>query len=218
MSVKLRLEGGEMEETGVRKYHAVTARTASFIGRDVIGRYCGLGYEQRLKAILLSCSVSVFGSIAAFAGAPGPSHDNAAATTQRTGPAASQTVDECLAWDIACRLEQPVWLVAGPGDRGHEGGAGGGTDTGAETGTSDDGTSDDGTSDGGTGDGGTGDGGHDGGTSDGGGDDGGGGRDNKGLGNGDENDGSSDNGSGNTDDDNPGKGGGGNGGNGHGGS
>ncbi|MCH7475879.1 MAG: hypothetical protein IIA27_14585, partial [Gemmatimonadetes bacterium] len=88
MSVKLRLEGGEMEETGVRKYHAVTARTASFIGRDVIGRCCGLGYEQRLKAILLSCSVSVFGSIAAFAGAPGPSHDNAAATTQRTGPAA----------------------------------------------------------------------------------------------------------------------------------
>ncbi len=176
-----------MEETGVRKYHAVTARTASFIGRDVIGRYCGLGYEQRLKAILLSCSVSVFGSIAAFAGAPGPSHDNAAATTQRTGPAASQTVDECLAWDIACRLEQPVWLVAGPGDRGHEGGAGGGTDTGAETGTSDGGTSDGG--------------------SDGGGDDGG--RDNKGLGNGDENDGSSDNGSGNTDDDNPGKGGGG---------
>jgi hypothetical protein len=222
-----------MEETGVRKYHAVTARTASFIGRDVIGRYCGLGYEQRLKAILLSCSVSVFGSIAAFAGAPGPSHDNAAATTQRTGPAASQTVDECLAWDIACRLEQPVWLVAGPGDRGHEGGAGGGTDTGAETGTSDDGTSDGGTgdgghdggtSDGGTSDGGTSDGGtSDGGTSDGGGDDGGGddgggGRDNKGLGNGDENDDSSDNGSGNTDDDNPGKGGGGKGGNGHGGS
>ena len=192
MSVKLRMEGGEMEETGVRKYHAVTARTASFIGRDVIGRCCGLGYEQRLKAILLSCSVSVFGSIAAFAGAPGPSHDNAAATTQRTGPAASQTVDECLAWDIACRLEQPVWLVAGPGDRGHEGGAGGGTDTGAETGTSD------------------------GGSDDGGGDDGG--RDNKGLGNGDENDDSSDNGSGNTDGDNPGKGGGGNGGNGHGGS
>ncbi len=195
-----------MEETGVRKYHAVTARTASFIGRDVIGRCCGLGYEQRLKAILLSCSVSVFGSIAAFAGAPGPSHDNAAATTQRTGPAASQTVDECLAWDIACRLEQPVWLVAGPGDRGHEGGAGGGTDTGAETGTSDGGASDGG-SDGGT---------SDGGSDDGGGDDGG--RDNKGLGNGDENDDSSDNGSGNTDGDNPGKGGGGNGGNGHGGS
>ena len=191
-----------MEETGVRKYHAVTARTASFIGRDVIGRCCGLGYEQRLKAILLSCSVSVFGSIAAFAGAPGPSHDNAAATTQRTGPAASQTVDECLAWDIACRLEQPVWLVAGPGDRGHEGGAGGGTDTGAETGTSDGGTSDGGTSDGGSDDGGG----------------GAGGRDNKGLGNGDENDDSSDNGSGNTDGDNPGKGGGGNGGNGHGGS
>jgi len=206
MSVKLRMEGGEMEETGVRKYHAVTARTASFIGRDVIGRCCGLGYEQRLKAILLSCSVSVFGSIAAFAGAPGPSHDNAAATTQRTGPAASQTVDECLAWDIACRLEQPVWLVAGPGDRGHEGGAGGGTDTGAETGTSDGGASDGG-SDGGT---------SDGGSDDGGGDDGG--RDNKGLGNGDENDDSSDNGSGNTDGDNPGKGGGGNGGNGHGGS
>ncbi len=150
MSVKLRLEGGEMEETGVRKYHAVTARTASFIGRDVIGRYCGLGYEQRLKAILLSCSVSVFGSIAAFAGAPGPSHDNAAATTQRTGPAASQTVDECLAWDIACRREQPVWLVAGPGDRGHDGGT---SDGGHDGGTSDGGTSDGGRDDKGLGNG-----------------------------------------------------------------
>ena len=221
MSVKLRLEGGEMEETGVRKYHAVTARTASFIGRDVIGRCCGLGYKQRLKAILLSCTVGVVSLIAGCAGAPGPSHDNAAATTQRTGPAASQTVDECLAWDIACRREQPVWLVAGPGDRGHEGGAGGPSDSGPSgSGPSGSGPSDSGP--GGSGPGGPSDSGPsnsgpgDSGPSGSGPDDGG--RDNKGLGNGDENDGSSDNGSGNTDDDNPGKGGGGNGGNGHGGS
>ncbi len=204
-----------MEETCARKYLSVTAHTASNMRRDVIGRYCGPGVEQHLKAILLSCSVSVFGSIAAFAGTADPSHDNAAATTQWTGPAANQTVDECLAWDIACRLEQPVgagpggpW--AGLGGRDHEGGGGGSDDGGSDHGGSDHGGSDDGGSDDGGG-------GHDGGGDDGGSDDGGGhdgGRDDKGLGNGDENDDSSDNGSGNTDDDNPGKGGGGNRGNG----
>ncbi len=203
-----------MEETCARKYLSVTAHTASNMRRDVIGRYCGPGVEQHLKAILLSCSVSVFGSIAAFAGTADPSHDNAAATTQWTGPAANQTVDECLAWDIACRLEQPVgagpggpW--AGLGGRDHEGGGGGSDDGGSDDGGSDGGGSDGGGSDGGGSD--------DGGSDHGGGDEGGsddGGRDNKGLGNGDENDDSSDNGSGNTDDDNPGKGGGGNRGNG----
>ncbi len=208
-----------MEETCARKYLSVTAHTASNMRRDVIGRYCGPGVEQHLKAILLSCSVSVFGSIAAFAGTADPSHDNAAATTQWTGPAANQTVDECLAWDIACRLEQPVgagpggpW--AGLGGRDHEGGGGGSDDGGSDDGGSDGGGSDGGGSDGGGSDGGGSD---DGGSDHGGGDEGGsddGGRDNKGLGNGDENDDSSDNGSGNTDDDNPGKGGGGNRGNG----
>ena len=114
-----------MEETGVRKCHSVTALTARVIRRGVIGRYHWLRFEPSLKVILLSCTVGVVSLIAGCAGTSGPSQDNAVNSTQRAGSMASQAVDECLAWDIACRLEQPVWLVAGPGDRGNEGGAGG---------------------------------------------------------------------------------------------
>ncbi len=119
-----------MEETGVRKCHSVTARTARVIRRGVIGRYHWLRVEPRLKVILLSSTMAVLGACA-FTGTSGGSLDSAGNTAQRTGPAASQTVDECLPWDIACRLEQPVGTVsgepsAGPGDGGNEGGAGGG--------------------------------------------------------------------------------------------
>ena len=115
-----------MEETGVRKCHSVTARTARVIRRDVIGRYHWLRVEPRLKVILLSSTMAVLGACA-FTGTSGGSLDSAGNTAQRTGPAASQTVDECLAWDIACRLEQPVWLVAGPGGSGPGGSGPGGS-------------------------------------------------------------------------------------------
>ncbi len=123
-----------MEETGVRKCHSVTAGTARVIRRGGIGRYHWLRVEPRLKVILLSSTMAVLGACA-FTGTSGGSLDSAGNTAQRTGPAASQTVDECLPWDIACRLEQPVWFVAGPGDGGNEGGAGGGTSGSTDTGT-----------------------------------------------------------------------------------
>ncbi len=233
-----------MENSGVRKHQSVTARTDGVVRRDVAGSHRGLGFKPCLKAILLSCTVGVFGSafgsVAAFAGTSDPARDDAADLARLTGQAASQTVDECFVWDIACLLERPVGAVPGgpspgPGDRGQDGDDGGTDDGGDDDGGTDDGGDDDGgTDDGGDDDGGTDDGGEDdggdddggtddGGTDDGGTDDGGtadGGKDNKGLGNGDENDDSSDNGHGNTDPDNPGKGGGkgGNGGNGQSGS
>ncbi len=82
-----------MEETGVRNCHSATARTASVIRRDVFGRYHWLRFEPGLKVILLSCTVGVVGLIAGCAGTSGPSQDNAADSTQRTGLAANQTVD-----------------------------------------------------------------------------------------------------------------------------
>ncbi len=176
----------KMGKTGVRKCHSVTARTAGALRRDVIGRYHWLRFEPSLRVILLSCTVGVVSLIAGCTGTSGPSQDNAADSTLRAGLAASQTIDECLPRDIACRQEQTALLVVGPGDLGNEGGAGGGTsgstDTGGDTGGGDTG----------------------------GGDTGGdtGGRDNKGHGNGNENDNSADNGGDNTDADNPGQGGG----------
>ncbi len=83
----------KMEQTGVRKCHSVTARTARVIRRDVIGRYHWLRFEPRLKVILLSCTLGVVSLIAGCAGTSGPSQDNAADSTQRTGLAANQTVD-----------------------------------------------------------------------------------------------------------------------------
>ena len=138
-----------MEQTGVRKGHSVAARTARVIRRDVIGRYHWLRVEPRLKVILLSSTMAVLGACA-FTGTSGGSLDSAGNTAQWTGPAASQTIDECLAWDLACREEQTALLVVGPGDLGNEGGAGGGTsgstdtgtDTGSDTGGSDTGGSD----------------------------------------------------------------------------
>ena len=210
-----------MEETGVRKCHSVTAGTARVIRRGGIGRYHWLRVEPRLKVILLSSTMAVLGACA-FTGTSGGSLDSAGNTVQRTravasqSVVASQTVDECFAWDIACRLEQPVWLVAGPGDRGHEGSAGGGT---SGSGPGGSGPGDSGTSDSGPGGSGPGDSGSDTGSDTGSGTGSGSdtgtdtgtetdGKENKGLGNGDENKDSADNGAGNTDPDNPGKGGG----------
>ena len=128
-----------MNETGVRKCHSVTARTARVFRRDVIGRYHWLRFEPRLKVILLSCAVGVLGPVVAFAGAAGHFHGSAVNSTQPTGSVASQTVDECLAvppplvppWDIGCLLERPVGTVAdgppsGSDDRGGGGDTGGG--------------------------------------------------------------------------------------------
>ena len=89
-----------MENSGVRKCHSVTARTARVARRDVIARYHGLRFEPSLRVILLSCTVGVVSLIAGCAGTSGPSQDNAADSTQRTGLAANQTVDmDCGARD-----------------------------------------------------------------------------------------------------------------------
>ena len=64
------------------------------IRRDVIARYHGLKFEPSLRVILLSCTVGVFGPIAAFAGTAGYFPASAVDSTLRTGPVASQTVDE----------------------------------------------------------------------------------------------------------------------------
>ncbi len=66
------------------------------IRRDVVGRYHWLRFEPRLKVILLSCTLVVVSLIAGCAGTSGPSQDNAADSTQRTGLAANQTVDNAL--------------------------------------------------------------------------------------------------------------------------
>ncbi len=127
-----------MKNSDVWKHHSVTARTARVIRCDFVGKYLGLRFEPRLKVILLSCGVGVVSLIAGCVGTSGSSQDNAADSMQWTGLVAVQSVDECLAWDIACLLEKPVGAVPGA----------------SETGTGDSGTG----GDGGTGDGGTGDG------------------------------------------------------------
>ncbi len=63
------------------------------IRRGVIGRYRGLTFEPRLKVVLLSCTVGMVSLIAGCAATSGPSQENAADSTQRTGLAANQTVD-----------------------------------------------------------------------------------------------------------------------------
>ena len=97
-----------MENSGVRKQHSVTARSGRGVRRDVIASYRGFGFKPCLKAILLSCTVCAFGSVAAFAGTPDPARDNPADLARSAGQVASQAVDECFVWDIACLLERPV--------------------------------------------------------------------------------------------------------------
>ena len=167
-----------MENSNVRKHRASTARSDRVVPRDVIGSYRGFGFKPRLKAILLSCTVCAFGSalgsVAAFAGTADTANDNGAHSARRAGVAASQAVDECFVWDIACLLERPVGAVPGPGERGQDGDDGGDDDGDDDGGTDDGGTDDGGTDDGGDDDGGTDDGGTDDGvTDDGGPDDGG---------------------------------------------
>ena len=57
---------GKMPKTGVRKSLSLTTDNSGVLRRDVIGRYHRLGFEPRLKAILLSCTVGVLGPVAAF--------------------------------------------------------------------------------------------------------------------------------------------------------
>ncbi len=65
-----------MKNSGVWKHHSVTARTARVIRCDCVGKYRGLRFEPRLKAILLSCSVGVVSLIAGCVGTSGSSQDN----------------------------------------------------------------------------------------------------------------------------------------------
>ena len=126
-----------MEETGVRKCHAVTARTARVVRRDVIGRYNWLRFEPRLKVILLSCTMGVLGSFSAYAGSSGLPLGANIGKSAPAGSVAAQTAEKCwlvTPWDLNCLLLQPVGTVPGafppgPGDReggpsGHSGPSG----------------------------------------------------------------------------------------------
>ncbi len=77
------------------------------IRRGLIGRYHWLRFEPSLRVILLSCTVGVVSLIAGCAGTSGPSQDNAADSTQRTGLAANQTVD------MACGARDSVVATLG---------------------------------------------------------------------------------------------------------
>ena len=177
--------------------------------------YCGLKFTWTLKVLLLSGTMSVLGSLAAYAGSPGLPLDASPGVANEmavsAGSVVGQAIEECKPWDIACLLLRPVGTVAGPPsgeDRGQDGNPGGGGDD--DGGTDDGGTDDGGTDDGGTDDGGTDDGGtDDGGTDDGGTDDGGtddGGTDDGGTDDGGTDDGGTDDGGtddGGTDDGRP---------------
>jgi hypothetical protein len=123
--------------------------------------YCGLKFTWTLKVVLLSGTMGVFGSLAAYAGTSGlPLGSNGEKTTP-AGSVAAQAVEACLPWDIPCLLLRPVGTVsggpaAGAGDRGQEGNDGVGEGTGGG-GTGGGGTGGGGTGGGGTGGGGGGD-------------------------------------------------------------
>jgi len=119
-----------MEKSGVQKSLSLTIRSSGILQSGVFLGYCGLKLERRFKVVLLSGTMGVLGSLAAYAGPTGLPFGAEFEKMGPAGPVASQTTDECLPSDIACLLLRPVGAVpggptAGAGERGQDGGSGG---------------------------------------------------------------------------------------------
>ena len=120
-----------MEKSGVQKSLSLTIRSSGILQSGVFLGYCGLKLERRFKVVLLSGTMGVLGSLAAYAGPTGLPFGAEFEKMGPAGPVASQTTDECLPSDIACLLLRPVGAVpggptAGAGERGQDDGSGGG--------------------------------------------------------------------------------------------
>ena len=116
----------KMEKSGVRKSLPLNAGSSEVRRRGVSQGFSGLKFERRLKVVLLSGTMGVLGSLAAYAGSSGLPLGADIKNTATAGSVAAQTVDECLPWDIACLLLRPVGTVPGDppsglGERGQDG-------------------------------------------------------------------------------------------------
>ena len=122
---------GKMKLTDLVGRDSVMTTRSKLIRRDVIGKYWAFKFARPLKLILLSSTIGVLGACA-VTGTSGGAPDGAGNTARQTRAMASQSVDECLAWDIACLLERPVGALSGgpspgAGDRGQDGNDGSGS-------------------------------------------------------------------------------------------
>ena len=101
------------EKPSVRKSLSLTMHSTEMRRRGVFHGFSGLKADRRLKVVLLSGTMGVLGSLAACTGIssspPGPDIGK----TELAGLVSTQTVDECLPWDIACLLLRPVGAVPG---------------------------------------------------------------------------------------------------------
>ncbi len=102
-----------MEKSGVQKSLSLTIRSSGILQSGVFLGYCGLKLERRFKVVLLSGTMGVLGSLAAYAGPTGLPFGAEFEKMGPAGPVASQTTDECLPSDIACLLLRPVGAVPG---------------------------------------------------------------------------------------------------------
>ncbi len=102
-----------MEISGVQKSLSLTIRSSGILQSGVFLGYCGLKFERRFKVVLLSGTMGVLGSLAAYAGPTGLPFGAEFEKMGPAGPVASQTTDECLPSDIACLLLRPVGAVPG---------------------------------------------------------------------------------------------------------
>ena len=123
-----------MKKPGVRKSLSLTTRSSGILRRGVFLGYCGLKFERHLKVVLLSGTMGVLGSLAAYAGSSSVPLGTDIGNIAPAGSVAAQVVDECLErdlkpWDIACLLLRPVGTVPAGLQSGSDhldGGGGGG--------------------------------------------------------------------------------------------
>jgi len=71
VSVKLKIRMAKMEKSGVQKSLSLTIRSSGILQSGVFLGYCGLKLERRFKVVLLSGTMGVLGSLAAYAGPTG---------------------------------------------------------------------------------------------------------------------------------------------------
>ena len=105
-----------MKRSGVRKSLSLTTRSSGILRRGVFLGYCGFKFERHLKVVLLSGTMGVLGSLAAYAGSSSVPLGTNIGNMAPAGSVAAQTVDECLEqdimpWDIACLLLRPVGTI-----------------------------------------------------------------------------------------------------------
>lgn len=96
-----------MEKPGGQKSLPLTTRSFGAFRRGVCQGFSGLKFEWRLKVVLLSGTMGVLGSLAAYAGSSSHPLGVNAATTAPAGSVSAQTAEDCLPQDVACLLQRP---------------------------------------------------------------------------------------------------------------